>query len=210
MFTVAAMCERPTSRAARTSVPPDAPPAARPSTIAACVTVTSPSTPTAPRMNAASSRPRRSIPLPPEVWRNASSDPAVYVNEARDVPTSPSTPQSARAPAVPRIAATLVRPTPSVRTMVATVTTVAVRTASGTGGAPPITSGTRTFRITAIVSPRATSARIPRHPPTSTTAAANNKPSSSSHGRRQWSATATYGSPEGCPVMVTTTSSPTR
>ena len=100
-----------------------------------------------------------------------------------------SSPVIARAPVVPRIAATLDRFQPSVIRMVTTVIPLAVRTASGTGGTPAMISGSRTLRITTAVSPSATSARTPCHPPMTMTATAPIRASVARPGRRQRSLT---------------------
>jgi hypothetical protein len=118
---------------------------------------------------------------------------------------------NARAPAVPRIAATLARVNPSVKPIVRIVIAVASTTATGTGGTPWIRSGTRILMTIAIVRAKARRARRPRQPPATTTARANTRTSQPSWGSRQRSWTATkLGLPSPVWVKVTTTSSPTR
>ena len=112
-------------------------------------------------------------------------------------------------PAVPRMAAALPLPQPSVSRIVAAVIAVAPTTAIGSGGTPCRMSGRMILRITAIVRPSATSARTPCQPPTTVTPTANRMIRAAIGSKRQRSATAMYGSGSlaSC-VIVTTTWSP--
>jgi hypothetical protein len=211
VFTVAAMCDRPTFIARRARSSRDTRGSASYSswTVAACVTVTSSRIPSAPKMMAARSSPPRSRSGRTIVWRKASSS-EPWSGLKRAAPLNSEARMAARVSDanVPSAAAAVERRAPSVRRNVTKVTADAATTASQSGSHPANTSGTTTFVMTASVSASAISERTPRQPPTSVTAKAKMPRSTAIVGIRQRSLTA-MNSPSGSGEIATITSSPT-
>ena len=206
------MCARPT-RMARPMTARLSPPRrdrCSCSTVAACVTVTSSSTPSAPRTVAARRMPCRSIRSPTSGMRKAiSSLPWSAVNSAAAVKIAASTAVRPSATSTPSTADQVTRLGPSVSSRVTTVISTPPPTARRIGSNPRSSSGTTSLTTTVRVSASATSERAPRQPPITITAIAKTAATMPSSGMRHGSAM-TAKSPAAGPVnWVTTTSSPT-